>query len=80
LADAVANTIGDSYACLMKNHGMIACGKNVASAFSLASNCEWVAEIQWRCLCCGTPNILNDAEMAKVLHKFQSYGQAPEKK
>ena len=75
LAEAVQNTIGESHACLMANHGMITCGRTLKSAFSLARECEWIAELQWRCLCVGTPNILPSEEMKVVLDKFRNYGQ-----
>lgn len=75
LADAVADSIGSSYACLMANHGLSACGKDLKSAYSLARECEWIAEIQWRAMCIGKPNIIDDAEMMNVLDKFGTYGQ-----
>lgn len=75
LADAVADSIGDSNACLMANHGLSTCGKNLQSAYSLARECEWIAEIQWRAMCIGKPNIINDREMMEVLKDFATYGQ-----
>ncbi len=75
LADAVADSIGDSNACLMANHGLSTCGKNLQSAYSLARECEWIAEIQWRAMCIGKPNIINDREMMGVLKDFATYGQ-----
>ncbi len=75
LADAVADSIGDSNACLMANHGLSACGKNLQSAYSLARECEWIAEIQWRAMCIGKPNIINDREMMEVFKDFATYGQ-----
>ena len=75
LADAVADSIGDSNACLMANHGLSTCGKNLQSAYSLARECEWIAEIQWRAMCIGKPNMINDREMMGVLKDFATYGQ-----
>lgn len=75
LADSVASTIGNSNACLMANHGMITCGKNLNEAFSLATTCEWVAEIQWHCMAVGKPNILLPNQMDIVINKFREYGQ-----
>ena len=75
LADAVADSIGDSNACLMANHGLSTCGKNLQSAYSLARECEWIAEIQWRAMCIGKPNIINDREMMEVFKDFATYGQ-----
>ncbi|MGY3776573.1 class II aldolase/adducin family protein [Helcococcus sueciensis] len=78
LAISVVNTIGKSNACLLANHGMVACGDNLKSAFGLASTCEWVAEIQWRALSVGTPNYLSDNQIIEVEEKFKTYGQNSE--
>lgn len=75
LADVVSEAIGDSDACLMANHGMIAGGESIEQAFSLATTCEWVAEIQWKAMCIGNPNYLDSQEILKVKNKFKSYGQ-----
>lgn len=75
LADAVVDTIGECNACLMANHGLVACGNDIKSAYSLARQCEWIAETQWRAMCIGKPNVLSDEEMKKVLIKFGTYGQ-----
>ena len=75
LAESVSNTIGESKACLMENHGIITVGEDINSAFSLAATCEWVAEIQWKCLCAGTPNYLSKEDIDIVINKFKSYGQ-----
>ncbi len=78
LANVVAETIGNSDACLMENHGMVACGRNVDTAFTLARECEWISEIQWRAMCVGTPNILTKGQMKVVMKKFNTYGQVDE--
>jgi L-fuculose-phosphate aldolase len=75
LADVVAETIGSSNACLMANHGLSSCGNNLNAAYSLARECEWIAEIQWRAMCIGKPNIIDDQEMENVIKKFGTYGQ-----
>lgn len=75
LADAVTDTIGEGNACLMANHGLVTCGKSIASAFSLAEECEFVSEIQWRSLCIGNPSVLNEEQMKIVMQKFGTYGQ-----
>lgn len=75
LAVAAAETIGDAKATLLANHGFISVGKDINDAFGIARECEWVAQIQWRCKSVGTPNILSREEMEKVMIKFQSHGQ-----
>ena len=80
LAVAAAETIGDAKATLLANHGFISVGKDINDAFGIARECEWVAQIQWRCNCVGKPNILSREEMEKVMIKFQSHGQVKKDK
>ena len=72
---AVHYAIGDSDAVLLSNHGLVACGRDLKSAYGLACNLEYVAELQYRTMCIGTPNILTDEQMAEVMERFRSYGQ-----
>ncbi len=76
LAANVQKTIGESDACLMANHGIVCCGASMKGAYGLMVSCEWCAELQWRCMCAGTPKILSDDEMMKVVEKFKTYGQS----
>jgi len=83
LADNVKKVIGKSRAVLLANHGLVTSGPSLAKAFSLAVNLEFVAEMQWRASCIGTPVVLSDEEMVKVMESFKNYGQpqkADEKK
>ena len=78
LAEVVKHTIGSGNAVLMANHGLLGCGTSLKSAYGVVSTCEWVAEIQWKCLSVGTPNVLNQEQMHEVLEKFKGYGQKRE--
>jgi len=80
LAEAAAKTCGNSNAVLLGNHGLVVCGTSLKSAYSLACNCEYIAELQYRAMCIGTPHVLSDADMAVVMEKFKTYGQQPGKK
>ena len=80
LAEAATEACGGSDAVLLGNHGLVACGRDLKSAYGLACNLEYVAELQYRTMCIGTPNILTDEQMAEVMVKFQSYGQPGAKK
>lgn len=75
LAEAAIQTCGEANAVLLGNHGLICCGKNIESAFSLTANLEYVAELQYRAMSIGTPNILSEEQMRRVLERFKSYGQ-----
>lgn len=76
LAKDTARALGDTArGLLMANHGMIACGDDLASAYSLARTMEWCAELQWRCMAAGEPNYLSDAQMEDAVARFSTYGQ-----
>ena len=71
LAEAAIEACGGSDAVLLSNHGLVACGRDLKSAYGLACNLE----LQYRTMCIGTPNILTDEQMAEVMERFRSYGQ-----
>jgi L-fuculose-phosphate aldolase len=73
--NALAALIGRK-ACLLANHGMIACGPSLEKALALAVEVETLAAQYWRALQIGPPKLLDKAEMARVLEKFESYGAA----
>ena len=75
LAQDAVKTCGTDDAVLLANHGIVVCGKNLKSAFGLAKNLEYIAELQYRALCIGKPNVLGKAEMDEVFEGFKSYGQ-----
>ena len=75
LANDAVKTCGEGDAVLLANHGIIVCGKNLKSAFGLAKNLEYIAELQYRAMCIGKPNVLGKAEMDEVFESFKSYGQ-----
>ena len=80
LAEAAIKVCGESNAVLLGNHGLVTCGKDINSAYGLACNMEYIAELQYRAMCIGKPNILSDEEMADVMERFKSYGQPGAKK
>ena len=55
LARAITAAIGDSNTVLMANHGLVAVGPNVASAFAVAEEIELVAQIYYQTLTVGAP-------------------------
>lgn len=77
LAQSAIAACGPANAVLLANHGLVVCGADLPDAYSLACNLEYVAELQYRALCVGTPNVLSQSQMAQVLERFQSYGQTP---
>jgi ribulose-5-phosphate 4-epimerase/fuculose-1-phosphate aldolase len=73
-ANCVA-AIGDANAVLLANHGVIALGATPAKALAVAEAVEFTAEVCWRARAVGTPVVLDDAEMDRVIAAFASYGQ-----
>ncbi|EPD08619.1 L-fuculose phosphate aldolase [Lacticaseibacillus paracasei subsp. paracasei Lpp70] len=79
LAENSFEAMRDRYACFLANHGLLTCGKDLETAFSVAGEVERMAEIYWRAKNVGTPVILSDEEVDTMLVKFKSYGQVKEK-
>ena len=75
LSDHAVAALAERKACLLANHGMIALDESLAKALALAIEVETLAEMYWRALQVGEPELLSAEEMAVVLAKFATYGQ-----
>lgn len=73
LSDLALEALTDRKACLLGNHGMIALGKDLADALSVALEVEYLCEIYWRTLQVGEPKILTAQQMHEVKAKFVEY-------
>ena len=73
LSDLALQALRERKACLLGNHGMIAIGKDLADALSVAQEVEYLCEIYWRTLQAGEPNILTVQQMHAVKEKFVEY-------
>lgn len=73
LSDLALEALRDRKACLLGNHGMIALGKDLADALSVAQEVEYLCEIYWRTLQAGRPQILTAQQMHEVKQKFVEY-------
>ncbi len=62
-------------ACLLANHGLVAVGDSLDDAFKIAREVEVIASQYWHALQVGTPVVLDDAEIARVIEKFKTYGR-----
>ena len=60
-------------ACLMSNHGQVAFGKNLSTAFELAQEVENICHQYVIALKLGEPKNLTFAEMQKILDKVKNY-------
>ncbi len=75
LSDRALAALSGRKACLLANHGMLALGADLDRALALAVEVETLAAQYWRALQIGRPVLLDDAEMARVLEKFKTYGK-----
>jgi len=76
LSDRIVAALADRKACLMSHHGMIVFSDTLASALALAVEVETLSAMYWRALQVGEPTILPEAEMVRVLEKFEGYGKS----
>ena len=75
LSEQVLKALEGRRACLMENHGILVLAASLAAALSLAREVEHLARMYLQCLAVGEPQLLDDAEMDRVLGKFKNYGQ-----
>ena len=75
LSDLALAALEGRRACLMANHGVVAFGDNLDAAAGLAEKVEALARLYSQALQLGEPVLLDEAEMARVLEKFKSYGR-----
>jgi L-fuculose-phosphate aldolase len=77
LSDNALAALRDRKACLLANHGVIATGRNLGAALSLAQEVEVLAKQYLLARSLGSPVILPAAEMRRVEKKFAGYGKQP---
>ncbi len=75
LAENAIEAMGSLNAVLLANHGMNCVAKDMSTAFAIAEQLEFCAELYVRARSIGTPVILDDAEMERMLVRFSNYGQ-----
>lgn len=76
LSAHVVKALQGRFACLMAQHGMIACGADLDKALWLAGEVETLAHQYWGALQIGTPDVLDDGQMDEVLEKMKNYNYA----
>lgn len=73
----VLRVIGDSKAVLLKNHGVLAIGRSLTEALTVASTVEYVAQVSYLSLVLGRPEELPRDELERLAVRFSAYGQRP---
>ena len=73
LSDNIINALENRKACLMSNHGQVAFGENLESAFELAEELENICHQYINTIRLGVPKILSSSEMDVILEKVKNY-------
>jgi len=73
LGEVALNTMGDRYAVLLGNHGLLTCGQDLPYAFDVAQQIEFAAELYYRAKAVGEPVLLKDEQINEVLEAFKTY-------
>lgn len=75
LSDAVLEALSGRRACLMANHGMLVCGRDLPQALALAQELETLCEHYLRARTLGEPVHLTDEEIAEAQEAIAGYGR-----
>ena len=76
IGKVVIESIGNSPAVLLKNHGVFTIGKNAMAAVKAAVMTEDVAATVWMALQIGTPDVIPQEDVEKLHHRYTHvYGQ-----
>ena len=73
LSNNIINALENRKACLMSNHGQVAFGDNLESAFELAEELENICHQYINTIKLGDPKILSSSEMDVILEKVKNY-------
>lgn len=73
LADNVLAAAKDRSAVLMENHGAIAWGKDLASAYTKCAYLEWCCEVWCKAASIGDPHLLSQAQVQDVVDALATY-------
>ena len=73
LAALVVRSLEDRTACLMSNHGVVACGRTLAQALQRAVDLEVLATQYLQSLVAGQPKLLSSSEITAAKERFRDY-------
>ena len=75
LAENAYEAMGSSLAVILANHGFTTAGKDIANAFNITVQVEYISNLYIKARNIGEPIILPDNEMNSMLERFKTYGQ-----
>jgi L-fuculose-phosphate aldolase len=73
LAEGAASTLADDNACLLANHGAVAVGRTLASAFARAERVEELAMLAWRAEQIGGPVLLTADDLDRAREQMARF-------
>lgn len=73
LSQTALRALEGRLACLLANHGLLACGPDLERAETLAVEVEHLCEAYLKARAAGTPRLLSDAEIDEALARFDAY-------
>jgi L-fuculose-phosphate aldolase len=73
LARGAATTLADDNACLLANHGAVAVGRTLASAFARAERVEELAMLAWRAEQIGGPVLLTADDLDRAREQMARF-------
>lgn len=75
LAGLVLEALRGRTGCLLRNHGAVTTGDDLASAYDRAAQLEWMCRVWLAASGAGTPSLLPADEIGRVVEKLRGYGQ-----
>lgn len=76
--ERLGSDLGDKYVMVLRNHGMLACGRTAAEAFHFLYYMEMSCKIQVDVLAAGKDYIVPDAAARESLAKYGTPGELPQ--
>lgn len=75
LAGHMVTALADRNGCLLRNHGTITTGTDLAEAYERTVQLEWACRVWLLARAAGEPSLLSSEEMRNVARKLATYGQ-----
>jgi L-fuculose-phosphate aldolase len=66
LAENAVAALAGRNAVILRNHGALTCGPDLARAYDRAATLEWLARVYWYARLAGTPQTLTEAALTEV--------------
>jgi L-fuculose-phosphate aldolase len=66
LAEGAVAALAGRSAVILRNHGALTCGPDLARAYGRAATLEWLARVYWYARLAGSPQTLSEASLSEV--------------